>query len=181
MAQAPTPDPPAKPGDAARAEELRGWMARHSPALRAFFRKRVRAADIDDLVQEVFLRLHLRADAEPVENVERYLFRVAASVLVDSLRRDTSRGWTLHDPLDLASDPVDHITPERALIGKQDHTSLVLAISRLPPRMRAAFMFHRYEQMTYPAIARRMGNSPSAVKQMIRKAFERLAQDRKGR
>jgi hypothetical protein len=32
--------------------------------------------------------------------------------------------------------------------------------------------------MTYPAIARRMGNSPDAVKQLVRKAFERLASER---
>lgn len=169
----PLPDAPE------RAEELGAWLTEHGPALRAYFSKRAPAADVDDLVQDVFLRLQMRASAAPVENVQGYLFRVAANVLIDRRRHDHSRGWDRTGELDEASYPIEERSPERALIGKQDYTQLILAISRLPPRMRAAFMFHRFEQMTYPAIARRMGNSPDAVKQLIRKAFHRLAEERR--
>ena len=171
------PTPPA--ATASRSEELGAWMTQYGPALRSYFSKRTSPADVDDLVQDVFLRLQMRASAEPVENVQGYLFRVAANVLVDRRRQDTAHGWNRAAPLDEAHDPIEELSPERTLIGKQDFTQLVLAISRLPPRMRAAFMFHRFEQMTYPAIARRMGNSPDAVKQLIRKAFQRLAQERR--
>ena len=163
------------PEAAARSEELGAWLTEHGPALRAYFGKRAPPADVDDLVQDVFLRLQMRASATPVENVQGYLFRIAANVLIDRRRHDHARGWDRVRPLDEAADPVEELSPERTLIGKQDYSRLILAISRLPPRMRAAFMFHRFEQLTYPAIARRMGNSPDAVKQLIRKAFERLA------
>ena len=171
-------DPVASRAAAVSAEELGAWMADHGPALRAYFSKRTSPADVDDLVQDVFLRLQMRANATPVENVQGYLFRVAANVLVDRRRHDATHGWSRTAPLDEAHDPIEELSPERTLIGKQDFTHLVLAISRLPPRMRAAFMFHRFEQMTYPAIARRMGNSPDAVKQLVRKAFYRLAEER---
>ena len=164
---------------AARSQELAVWLNEHGPALRAYFGKRAMPEDVDDLVQDVFLRLQTRANAGPVENVQGYLFRVAANVLVDRRRHDRARGWDRLGPLDEAHDPIEERSPERTLIGKEDCTQLILAIGRLPPRMRAAFMFHRFEQMTYPAIARRMGNSPDAVKQLIRKAFQRLAQERR--
>ena len=162
----------------ARAEEVRAWLADHGPALRAYFRKRAPACDVEDLVQDVFLRLQMRASAARVENVQGYLFRVAAHVLIDRRRRDSSQGWSRATALEDGMYPVDEHSPERTLIGKQDYSRLILAISRLPPRMRAAFMVHRFDQMTYPAIARRMGNSPDAVKQLIRKALERLAEER---
>lgn len=162
----------------ARGEELAAWLADHGPALRSYFSKRAAPADVDDLVQDVFLRLQVRASDAPIENVQGYLFRVAAHVLVDRRRYEGARGLGRTAPLDEAFDPVEERSPERTLIGKQDYSQLVLAISRLPPRMRAAFMFHRFEQLTYPAIARRMGNSPDAVKQLVRKAFERLAAER---
>ncbi|HYG25962.1 MAG TPA: sigma-70 family RNA polymerase sigma factor [Caulobacteraceae bacterium] len=162
-----------------RAAELRVWLNEHGPALRAYFGKRAAPADVDDLVQDVFLRLQMRASSAPVENVQGYLFRVAANVLIDRRRAEASRGWDRYGPLDEAPDLKEERSPERTLIAKQDYSQLVAAIGRLPPRMRAAFMFHRFEQMTYPAIARRMGNSPDAVKQLIRKAFERLAEERR--
>jgi RNA polymerase sigma factor (sigma-70 family) len=165
--------PSAYPGD--RSGELAAWLTNHGPALRAYFAKRAPASDVDDLVQDVFLRLQMRASETPIENVQGYLFRVAAHVLIDRRRSDTARGWSRSISMDEAHEPVEELSPERTLMGKQDFSRLILAISRLPPRMRAAFMFHRFEQMTYPAIARRMGNSPDAVKQLIRKAFERLA------
>jgi RNA polymerase sigma factor (sigma-70 family) len=173
------PRPKLPSDDAARSEDLGAWLAEHGPALRAYFRKRAGAADVDDLVQEVFLRLQMRASAAPVENVQGYLFRVAANVLIDRRRHDHAHGWDRLGPLEAAAEPVEDRSPERTLIGKQDYSQLISAISRLPPRMRAAFMFHRFEQMTYPAIARRMGNSPDAVKQLIRKAFHRLAMERR--
>jgi RNA polymerase sigma factor (sigma-70 family) len=163
--------------DELRARELRAWLADHGPALRAYFGKRAPAADIDDLVQDVFLRLQMRASTAPVENVQGYLFRVAAHVLIDRRRHDGARGWSGSVPLDEALTPIEERSPERTLIAKQDYSRLILAISRLPPRMRAAFMFSRFEHMTYPAIARRMGNSPDAVKQLVRKALERLASE----
>lgn len=175
---APRPNLP-PPDAAARAEELGAWLAEHGPALRAYFGKRAPPSDVDDLVQDVFLRLQMRASAAPVENVQGYLFRIAANVLIDRRRHDQAHGWDRVRPLDEAADPVEELSPERTLIGKQDYSQLIASIGRLPPRMRAAFMFHRFEQMTYPAIARRMGNSPDAVKQLIRKAFHRLAEERR--
>jgi DNA-directed RNA polymerase specialized sigma24 family protein len=51
------------------------------PDLRRYFAKRAPVGQIDDLIQEVFMRLQAhRADA-PIEHLDRYLFTVAASVL----------------------------------------------------------------------------------------------------
>src|SRR3546814_8693974 len=57
--------------------DLAAWMATYGPGLRRYFRRRADDADVDDLVQEVFLRLQSAQLSTPIDNVERYLFAAA--------------------------------------------------------------------------------------------------------
>jgi RNA polymerase sigma factor (sigma-70 family) len=166
---------PSRPTDAA-ADEVGAWAQRYGSALRAYFLKRAPSADPDDLVQDVFLRLHSRSEREEVENPERYIFKIASSVLVDRYRHDLARGLGLHDGLGNEDALVDDLSPERTLIGRQEHARAIVALQGLPPRARAAFTLHRFEHMTYAAIAARMGISVNGVKHLIARALERLNQ-----
>ena len=155
-------------------EEVGALAARYGGVLRAYFQKRAPSADADDLVQDVFLRLHSRSDEDAVENPERYIFKIASSVLIDRHRHELARGLGLHDVLDEDFGLVDELSPERTLIGRQEHARAIRALRELPPRARAAFTLHRFEHMTYAAIAQRMGISINGVKHLIARALERL-------
>ena len=167
-------DPPVARA-ALSADDVGAWMVEYGPALRRFFSKRAGAADAEDLVQEVFLRLQARAAGDAVENVERYLFRIANNVLVDRHRSEASHGLTYADPIDLAYQLADDVSPERTLVAKQTLGQLSVALRELPPRTREAFIFHRFEEMTYPVIARRMGISVTGVEKLIKRALAQLA------
>jgi RNA polymerase sigma factor (sigma-70 family) len=169
------PSDPPVPAAVPSADDVGAWMAQYGPALRRFFSKRVGASEAEDLVQEVFLRLQARAAGEPVENVERYLFRIANNVLVDRHRHAASHGLAYVDPLDAAFEIADEVSPERALMAKQTLGQLSIALRELPPRTREAFIFHRFEEMTYPVIARRMGISVTGVEKLIKRALAQLS------
>lgn len=154
--------------------EVGALAARYGAVLRAYFQKRAPSADADDLVQDVFLRLHSRSEREAVENPERYIFKIASSVLIDRHRHELARGLGLHEVLDGDFGLVDELSPERTLIGRQEHARAIDALRALPPRARAAFTLHRFEHMTYAAIAQRMGISINGVKHLIARALERL-------
>ena len=64
-------------GPSAGGVDLCAWAVQYEPALRRYFSRRAHAADIDDLVQEVFLMLQARGAESEIENVEGYLFRTA--------------------------------------------------------------------------------------------------------
>ncbi|MGK6355706.1 RNA polymerase sigma factor [Sphingomonas sp. DT-207] len=156
--------------------DLAGWARQHGPALRSYFARRVSEVDADDLVQEVFLRLHaMRGDA-PIQNVDRFIFTVARNILISRHRYLKARHAGAHEPLTEASDPVDTLSPERIVIGADEYERTVQAILALPPRARAAFQFHRFEKMTYQEIAVRMGISRDSVKELIQRALVRLAE-----
>lgn len=156
--------------------ELDGWVRRYAPALRSYFARRVSEAEADDLVQEVFLRLHASRRDAPIENPERFLFTVARNILISRHRYNNARRSASHEPLSDSSDPIDTLSPERIVIGADEYERIVQAILALPPRARAAFQFHRFEGLTYQQIAMRMGISHQSVKELIQRALVRLAE-----
>lgn len=163
--------------DASRTQsELTIWVSRHGPALRSYFARRVSEVEAEDLIQEVFLKLHAMRRDTPIENVDRFIFKVARNILISRHRYLKARHASAHSPLTEANDPVDAISPERIAIGVDEYERAVRAILELPPRARAAFQLHRFEKMTYQEIAERMGISRESVKELIHRALVRLAE-----
>ena len=164
----PQPAPLARP----RAEELGAWMAQYGPGLRRFFRRRVGPAEAEDMVQDVFLAMSAR-QGDPVDNVEGYLFRIATNLIARRQGREAGR-----PAIEAMLESPEDFSPERILMSKQDAARVLAAIRNLPPRTREAFIFHRFEEMTYPEIARRLGISVSAVKQLIGRAIRHVTLER---
>jgi len=165
--------PPRTDPSAMRAEELGAWIAEYGPALRSYFRRRVGAAEAEDMVQDVFLAMSARR-GEPVDNVEGYLFRIAANLIARRRGREAARPG-----LEAMMEAPEGFSPERILMSRQEAGQVLEAIRGLPPRTREAFIFHRFEEMTYPEIARRLGVSVSAVKQLIARAIRQVTAERR--
>ena len=127
----------------------------------------------EELVQEVFLKMQTRGATEAIQNIEGYLFRTAATVLVD---RHRARGAERlpHDTIPDAGQPYEDLSPERVLMGKESMELVIAALEGLPPRTREAFVLHRFEEMTYGAIARRMGISIKTVEKQVSCAIRRV-------
>ncbi|HYG28306.1 MAG TPA: sigma-70 family RNA polymerase sigma factor [Caulobacteraceae bacterium] len=158
---------------AAAGDELRAWMVRYGPALRAYFAKKVGPGEADDLVQEVFLSLQDRGHVEDIQHANRYLFRAAANLLT---RRAKAKTWDWADSAGLEELQLfDELSPERSLIAKQDLRRMMEALQHLPPRVEEAFVLHRFEDMTYREIAQRMGIKPKSVEALIIRALEKIA------
>ena len=148
----------------------------YMPALRAFFSRRAPSSDVEDLVQEVLLRIQKRRPAPVVRNVEGYLFEVAANVLVDRGRRDRTRRRSDHCELTEIHHPVDELSPERVLQAREQMAMAIAALNELPERTRQVFVLVRFEEMSYKLVARHFGISVSAVEKHVMKALRCLEQ-----
>ena len=168
--------PPTLPSDGASVQrgELGAWMDQYGPALRRYFQKRVGAGEAEDLVQDVFLAMQVRGAIRDPALVDRYLFRVAANVLARRRQRRTW-DWAGHAALEEAPLPGDELSPERILIGRERLNQLMAALGQLPPRMAEAFVLHRFDEMTYAEIGRRMGVSVRTVEVFIARAAVRVS------
>lgn len=153
------------------------WMEAYGPILRRYFRRRVRAEDVDDLVQDVFVRIQAAQSDAPVENVESYLFATAHNVLANRYRDQAARAALLHDEWIEDIDATDPLSPERIAIAQEEYQRVIAAICNLPPRTREAFQLHRFDNLTYLAIAKRMGITRDSVKDLMHRALVRLAEE----
>lgn len=129
----------------------------------------------DDVLQETCLRVLELKEPEAIREPDRYAGRIARNLFVDRLRRQKRAKVLFIDSADAVEVPDDQPSAERILAGKELLSQVMVEIDRLPVRCREAFILHRFESLTYPAIARSMGISIGTVEKHIAEAMARLA------
>jgi RNA polymerase sigma-70 factor (ECF subfamily) len=133
-----------------------------------------RSLDGEDIGQDAVLRVLQAREATPIAEPVRYLFRVARNLFVDAERARARERQVLDPNIDLEMRADGRADPERALAGKERLEQALAVIDDLPPRCRQAFRLHRFDGLSYVAIARQMGISPSMVEKHIAEAMLRL-------
>lgn len=163
------------PDAAPRATASMPDTAVYRPALIQYFRRKSRDPnEIEDFVQEVFLRIAARRSAEVVENVAGYVFQTAASVLADRHRRRTVRHADDHVEFDSDRHSKADFDPAHILESRQSLQVAVAALQRLPERTRDIFILRRLEGHAFRDIADRFGISVSAVEKHMVRAVQHL-------
>lgn len=153
---------------AGRSVSLRNALAR-------YFQRRVHdASEVEDLIQEVFLRIVRRGASGELEQLEGYVFKTAASVLTDRERRRKVRQAGRHVPFEPEIHAGETPGPERTLIGVETLEAIGVALLELPERTRRVFILRRMEGLSIPEIARRLGVSASAVEKHMLKAVRHI-------
>jgi RNA polymerase sigma factor (sigma-70 family) len=164
-------------GAADKSAAIEALSRRFRVPLERFFGKRIgRQVDVDDLVQEVFLRLAGGGKIESVERPEAYLFKTASNVLTDRSRRLSARAAADHEPYDEAvhGSAQETFSPERALLGAQAIEQLVAALYELPERTRVVWALYHFEDMAHQEIACRLGITVSTIEKHIGRASTHL-------
>jgi len=149
---------------------------RYGRGVHAFFLRRVGdRAEADDLTQDVLASLVRRTGGERIDNIEGYVFQVAANLLRDRARRQGARPAIQCEGFaDPFSRLVDEISPERAAIGKDTYIRFVQALETLPERPRMVFVLNRFEEMTGREIAASLGISQRQVEKDISRVLTLL-------
>jgi RNA polymerase sigma-70 factor (ECF subfamily) len=127
------------------------YRAEFDYVCRSLQRLGAESRDLNDLLQEVFLAVHLRLHTyDPARPLRPWLFGIAFRVLSDSNNR-ARRKTEVSDAV-LAEVPV----PPRAeqLIEEKQARDLVLtALQKLQPDQRAVFVMHELDECAVPQIA----------------------------
>ncbi|WP_348770825.1 sigma-70 family RNA polymerase sigma factor [Niveispirillum sp. SYP-B3756] len=123
-------------------------------------------AEADDMVQEAWLRW-AGADHAAVRDGDAYLVRLLTRLCLDQLksartRRETYIGPWLPEP---SIDPVDALEE-----GEQLTLALMLALERLSPLERAAFLLHDVFGQPFDAVAEVLERDQAACRQLAARA-----------
>ncbi|HEY0942238.1 MAG TPA: RNA polymerase sigma factor [Steroidobacter sp.] len=157
---------------------LSQWFEAWRGAMRRWLSSRssIQPADLDDVAQEVFLRLIRYSDDALVEYPQSYLFRIATNVVNEWHER--ARNKLPHDDAGLeALQEESHREPENFTERTLVNSHVREAVDRLPPRQRAVLLLHINDELTYKQIAVKLKLSPRIVRRDIANAYMQLRCD----
>ena len=144
-------------------ERLKGFVLRRVPE----------EQDAEDILQEVFLKIHARLDTlDDQEKLEPWLFQITRNAITDHYRK-------------LAKGPVSGDVPEETLEAEQEQADAVAParlirscllpmLDALPETAREALVMTEVEEITQKEMAERLGISFSGAKSRVQRAREKL-------
>lgn len=138
--------------------------------MRVAYRMLGSVADAEDVLQEAFIRW-MGADRGAVREPEAFLRRTVTRLCLDQLKsaqrqRETYLGPWLPDPIVEEEDEEDVTLP------------LMLALERLSPLERAAFLLHDVFGLDFEEVATTIGRDPAACRQLAARARSHVREAR---
>jgi RNA polymerase sigma-70 factor (ECF subfamily) len=136
-------------------------------------------AESEDILQEAYLKWH-QAKADEIETPEAWLVTIVTRLSIDRLRkasheRETYIGPWLPEPLVVSDAP----SPEAEVeLASNLSLAFMVLLERLSPVERAAFLLHDIFDCGYADIARIVGKTETASRQLIHRARERVRRDK---
>jgi RNA polymerase sigma factor (sigma-70 family) len=157
-------------------EEADAFQAMRPRLLRIAYRMLGSLAEAEDIVQDAWLRWS-RADRDEVSNPAAFLSRTVTRLCLDHLKsarvkRETYVGFWLPEPLIEVAGDEEAVEPEDVSL------TLMLALERLSPLERAAFLLHDVFDMPFAEVARAIGRDEAACRQLAARARAHVRSER---
>ena len=142
--------------------------------LRPFVARRVStAADVDDVLQDVYLRLQRSvADLRDEERFGPWVYRVARSALADHARARARHPLTEGEAPEAAAEPLD--AEGEGSVAAELATCVPVFVAMLPSPYREALTLTELEGLTQKEAAEMLGISLSGMKSRVQRGRERL-------
>ena len=158
---------------------LTDWFLKWRAPLRKFLigKGAVPGSELDDVAQEVFLRLMRYGRTELIEHPQAYLYRMAANVAAEWAMR--GRNLRSGDPDWLAGlmgeDGGESAQEEASRIELRE--DIERALLALTPQQRRVLQLQFYAGLSRSEIAARTGLTERSVKRALIKSYARLRQE----
>ena len=156
----------------------------HGQRLRRYLAVRLRnaAADVPDLMQEIFLRLLRIENHESIRNPQAYLYTIASHVLHQHTLKRAATPEAV-DITDLAAE-IEAIAdgdPAEQVEMEQRFEELGRELQKLSPKAYATLVMHRRDGVPLKEVAVRLGVSYTMAKRYLARALsycEQCLEDR---
>jgi RNA polymerase sigma-70 factor (ECF subfamily) len=173
-----SPPPTASEPSSSTAETTARWFVEevhpHDAQLKAYLRHSFPSVhDIDDVVQESYLRIWRSRAAQPIQSARAFLFKVARHVALNLV--DRQRASPVIVVGDLAALPVLEERPGVAeTVGKNEKIQLLVqALATLPPRCREITILRKLKGVPQKIIAAQLGIAEKTVEEQVARGVRR--------
>lgn len=149
----------------------------HDGQLKAYLHRRFPdQRDVEDVVQESYLRLWKARAATPIKSVKAFLFRVARNVALDHHRRDR-RSVEINVGILSVENVIDETADITESISTLEKERLLAdALATLPSRAHEVMILCKINGQSHAEAARQLGISERTVDEHLRRGMKRLGQ-----
>ena len=155
------------------------WFAnevhRHESQLKSYLRGTFPAVrDLDDVVQESYLRVWRVRALQPIQSAKAFLFTVARRLALDSLRH--GRVSPIIAVPDLAGLDVmaEGASSAETASTNEEIALMAEALDALPPRTREVIVLRKFQHLPQKEVARRLGISELTVQEQVYRGLRRM-------
>jgi len=148
----------------------------HLSALKRFVLRLLNSGhqhDVDDVVQEAFLRAYAAECSKEIEQPKSYLFRTAKHVALNHLREKTRRPTDYLEDGGSSAILASEWTLEDEAMARQKLEIHCAAVATLPPKCRRVYLMRKVYGMSLKEIAEMLDVTVSTVEAHISKGFAR--------
>lgn len=155
---------------------LHTLFLQHAHEMGAFVRGRwPREPDVNDIVQEAFLRLSQYPEPQTIQNPRAFLFQTAANLTVDRHRRRETRERFDEPDADIEQVADQRLSPEHYWQTHQQLEKFSAWLDELPELRRHAFILYRVEGCSHAEIAKRLGISVRCSERYVMLAMQHIS------
>ena len=145
----------------------------HDSQLKAYLRASFPAVrDVDDVVQESYLRVWKAKMVRPILSAKAFLFQVARHVAIDAVRDtraspvDGLRDWSTFSVIE------DRPTAADALCYQEKVSLVASALTQLPARCREIFILRKFKHVPQRTIAMELLISERTVESQVTRGMK---------
>lgn len=148
-------------------QSFQSLYMRQLPSLRRFIaRFIVQSHDIDDVLQETFIRTASK-DIKSINSPKAYLYKAARNIALNELNKKSRSIIEYANEISL-----EEFSDETAFVDEQVHSKLQLeiftnAVADLPKKCRQVFLMRKIYGLTHQEISDRLGIGKSAIEKHI--------------
>jgi RNA polymerase sigma factor (sigma-70 family) len=169
---------PQPPAPKAIATEQARWFVEeihaHESSLKSYLRGAFpQVREVDDIVQESYLRVWTFRATEQVRSAKAFLFKVAQHIALDLLRRERRSPIASVGNLDQL-DVLDEKPAVHHAVGQSEKVRLLIdAIDALPARCREVVIMRKLKLLPQRAVAEQLGISEKGVEIQLSRGLQR--------
>lgn len=161
-------------------KRLSGTFQHYRNALARSVARIVRPGDVEDIVQETYVRLFQAAQRQPIRHPKSFMLKVARNLALSHVAGADAMNHLANDRLpgdeesesgQLQGGEVATESPEELAQAQEEFLIFCRAIRELPVKCQRAFLLRKVYSLSQRQVARELGISESTVEKHIAKGI----------
>jgi RNA polymerase sigma-70 factor (ECF subfamily) len=152
-------------------------FTRYGKVLARSIARLVRPHEVEDIVQETYMRVFQAARRQPIRSPQAFMLRTARNIALDRLALADALNHMAAPPSTEEQDDYflaelrDEQTPEAVLESEQEFVAFCQATRALPRQCRRAFVLRKVYGLSQREVALRLGVTEGTIEKHMAKAM----------